>query len=698
MQTQPLLVEIRCEELPPAQVHALAKNFPQQLLAALQHAGFADAEAAPLCSPDGIPWQLATPRRFAALLGGIRSESARTATCRRGPLLDSCYDAQGEPTRALRGFMQAVGTSTPAALTQVEEKGRTYIAFHVSSGGVDLNTALAEIVEGVLRATNAPRLMRWGDHEFKFIRPLRGVLLLHGARALGGTVLGVSAGDSSYGHPALANTPLTIAQAPDYAETLAQHGAVLADINQRRAAIRAQLNGAAPPPHWLDEVTALCEQPGVYAGTIDDAFVQLPAFCVEECMVTHQRAFPVYAQGALSTRYLFVADNRPHDASAIIRGMNTVLRARLRDLQFYLQEDAKLSSEAALAKLEQITYHRALGSQRARVTRLCAIAEWLGTQLALPAAQQAQLLQAATLCKSDLSTLTISEHPQLEGQVAALLFCADTPAVAALVRCHNRRDWQAAAQEVEDAQTAYALILAVQLEKLLGMFAAGEKPSGSKDPHGLRTAAALAAELLTQCGRTFTLDAALNAAAATFADAASAATAESVAAVRTFLLERKRQQLLEQGSAAAVLNAVLARPAATLSEVEEKAAALTQFLTLPQAAALSEAHKRIDNILRKSAAANLPAVQIDLLQEEAEKALHAQLCTQQQHNQEAAARHDYATLLHNTAALHASVEAFFTQVRVNTDDTRVRDNRLTLLTALRDLFNSVGDLSKLSSG
>ena len=186
--------------------------------------------------------------------------------------------------------------------------------------------------------------------------------------------------------------------------------------------------------------------------------------------------------------------------------MNTVLRARLRDVQFYLQEDAKLSADAALDKLKQITYHRALGSQRERVTRLQTIAQWLGGQLHFSAAQQETLQQAATLCKCDLPTLTIGEYPQLEGRIAALCFCADAPRTAALVRCHNRRDWRAVAEEVEDAEDAalaHALILVLQLEKLLGMFAAGERPSGSKDPHGLRPAAALAAELLTQCARAF---------------------------------------------------------------------------------------------------------------------------------------------------------------------------------------------------
>ena len=204
MPTQPLLVEIRCEELPPAQVHALAAEFPRQLLAALRQANFATADSVLMCGDDGSPLQLATPRRFAALIDGVLGDSVRTTVCRRGPLLSACYDAEKAPTRALQGFMQAVGAESADALTQVEEKGKTYIAFDEVRGGEALGAALAGIVEGVLRATTAPRLMRWGDHDFKFIRPLRGVLLMHGGAVLNGEVLGIAAAAHSQGHPALA--------------------------------------------------------------------------------------------------------------------------------------------------------------------------------------------------------------------------------------------------------------------------------------------------------------------------------------------------------------------------------------------------------------------------------------------------------------------------------------------------------------
>lgn len=713
MQEKTLLVEVRCEELPPAQLTTLARDFPRQLLAALAQHGFADADAdaaaahtngganSDASGSEGAPLQLATPRRFAALLPGIRCHAATAQVIRRGPLLTACYDDARQPTKALRGFMQSVGAASPDQLGEVTEKGRSYVAFNETRGGQALADALADIVQEVLLAVNAPRLMRWGSNEFKFIRPLRGILMQHGGETLAGTVLGVAASATTQGHPVLADTAIALDDAAEYVQTLETQGAVIVDIARRRQAILSQFDNAeALPSGLLDEVTALCEQPAVYAGTLDEDFLQLPAFCVEECMVTHQRAFPVYKNGALTAAYRFVADNRPADPAALISGMDNVLRARLRDVQFYFSEDKKTTLAEALEKLEQITYHRKLGSQRARVRRLVHIADQIGERLQISSEGREQLRQAAEICKCDLSTLMIGEYPALEGLVAAVYFCEERegqPAVAAvaeLVRLHNRRDLHALSVTHAEADSLFALSLALALEKLIGMFAAGEKPSGSKDPHGLRGAAATAAEVFTFYKRTLPLMEVLDAAADSFTDLPKPDTA----AVRDFIVERKRQQLLEQGTPAAVLNAVLATPPVYLIEVGEKSAALHHFLNLPEAADLIEANKRTNNILRKSAAdAALPEVDNALLQDDAECTLHQRLniCLE---DETAPPAHDYAATLRNIAALHKPVSDFFDKVLVNADDAKLRLNRLALLARLKHAFNAVGDLTKLSGG
>ena len=694
MPAQTLLVEIRCEELPPAQVGALGSGFAPLLLAALRREGFATESSTVVSDNSGQALALATPRRFAALLAGIADCSATTTHCRRGPALAACYDANGAPTKALQGFMRAAGVDEVDKLFTIRKKGCDYVAAGEARGGKTLAATLAAVVQEVLLAVNAPRLMRWGDNPFKFIRPLRGVLLLHGRKVLPGDVLGVAAGDKSAGHPVLAPSPLVIACADDYADVLAADGKVIVDINQRRQAIIKQFSGKAPQPAaLLEEVVSMCEQPTVYGGAIDDVFLALPPFCIAECMIKHQRAFPKSQDGMLTRTYHFVADNRPRQAAALIGGMNTVLRARLRDVEFYLAEDGKLSLADARKQLEGIVYHHKLGSQGARVARLAAIAAAIGSRLQLTVKQQETLRQAMEICKSDLPTLMIGEYPALEGKMAAFYFCGHNALLAALVRCHASRDWKTTATAFANERClAGAMLLALQLEKLVGLFAAGEKPSGSKDPHGLRAAAALAADILTDCKRALPLDELLNDTAAAF----SAPAMESTDEVRQFIVERKRQQLLDKGAAAAVLNAVFAGRQRYLLDIEEKATALTDFLHLPQAAALIATHKRINNILRKSQDnGEWPTINTALFAEPAEHQLYEQLHTHQQDNETAARHDDYSTILANTAQLRESVDRFFEQVLVNTDNIALRQNRLALLAALKDRFNAVGDLSKL---
>lgn len=714
MQHDPLLVEIRCEELPPTQVAALARHFPAQLLAALRQAGFADDDSA-VARRDNAPLLLATPRRFAARLDGIAATATQALVQRRGPALAACTDADGQPSKALRGFMKSVGVSDRAELTEVKEKGQTYIAYEETRGGEALADSLATLIENVLLAINAPRLMRWGNHDFKFIRPLRGVLMLYGDTALPGTLLGVTAAPHSVGHPTLAAAPLAIPAAEQYEQTLLESGKVIVDINKRQQAIAAQFNGTSPDARLLAEVTAMCEYPTVYTGTIDEAFLDLPAFCVEECMVKHQRAFPIYDNSALTARYRFVADNRPAVADTLINGFNTVLRARLRDVEFYLNEDRKLSIDDALDKLWRVVYHHRLGSQCERVERLRQLAEILASRWSLNESQRQQLLEATRKCKSDLPTLMISEYPELEGQIAALYFCGNDAAVAELVRYHNRRDWRQS--PLADDPTFHTLLLTLQLEKLVGLFGAGEKPSGNKDPHGLRHAAAVCADILTSCKPTLALGTALSDAARVFSnlrftgkaiephdlalqDLAGAVPTDlppvDLDAIAQFITERRRQELLEQGMPAAVLNAVLATPPDYLADIGDKAAALNEFLKQDAAAALIEAHKRTINILRKSgvAAHDMPVdPETKLFEYEEEHRLYDELSENLNLPTD-----DYPAILQATAAMRDNVDAFFTAVLVNTDNEPARNNRLALLCQLRDFFNTVGDLSQLSGG
>ena len=479
----PLLVEIRCEELPPAQVWQLAGEFPRALFAALARAGFVDENA-----DANLSQTLATPRRFAALLPNVAAATAAKTIRRVGPAVAACYDSNGKPAPALLGFMRAVGAKSANDLTQETTKGAPYVVWHGKQAGQNLQSAIGGLLGEVLAGIVAPRLMRWGGNKHKFIRPLRGWLATHGGQTLApaDAVFGVAASPQTRGHPALAPANIAIAKAEDYEKILWQEGKVIVDINKRREKIAQDLQNAVAPEALLSEVAAMCECPTTLEGRIDKEFLSLPAFCAQECLNKHQRAF--VGKGGDGS-YYFVADNIPGKPQEVARGFNAVVRARLRDVAFYIAEDKKLSAAAALQKLEAITHHRLLGSQRLRAERIVAIAGALCELLRVSPQERAAALAAAKICKSDLPTLMISEYPALEGRMAAEYFGKDDD-TRALAACHNDRDWSAPPHL---QQAALALVLANRLEQIVGLFGAGEEPSGSKDPHGLRAAAAVVA-------------------------------------------------------------------------------------------------------------------------------------------------------------------------------------------------------------
>lgn len=696
-----LLVEVRCEELPPAQVRALEGGFVEGLCEALVGGGFVGGGG------EGVGF--AAPRRFAALVDGVAEVAVGKTVVRRGPPVAACWEAAGVPSAALKGFMRAVGGRAVEELGRVTEKGREYVCFSQTLEGEALGDRLAAMVEQVLLRWSAPRLMRWGTHEFKFVRPLRGVLMMHGAAILEGQVLGVAAGAGTVGHPVLGGGgEMRVRQAREYARTMEEEGWVVVEGAARRRRIVAGLREAAEGREALvGEVAAMCEWPAVYEGRFEAEFLTLPDFCVVGCLVKHQRVFPVCGEeGGLDGRYRFVADNAPANPAAMIAGFDAVLRARLRDLAFYYHEDKKVTVEAALEKLNHIVYHRRLGSQRARVERLVALVEALAVRLGLDGEVRRRLRRAVELCKCDLSTLMVGEYPELEGRMAAEYFCGEEEGeVAEWVRGHAAPDWGGAGGAAKSEALA-AFYLALQLEKLVGMFAVGETPTGSKDPHGLRAAAVVVADILSDeggVGRGWTalpLEEVLSDAAGVFeGEDFEGVTAE----VGRFVRERRRGRLAEEGIPAAVLNAVFASPPVLMVELAGRARALAAFLTLPQAAALCEAHKRVNNILRKAAEGGDEgggAVRAALFVSEAERRLLAAMEACERVGEAAGGEGggDYRAVLAATAELHGVVGVFFDEVMVNCDEAALRRNRLALLARLRAVFNRAGDLAKLSGG
>jgi glycyl-tRNA synthetase beta chain len=423
-------------------------------------------------------------------------------------------------------------------------------------------------------------------------------------------------------------------------------------------------------------------------------FLAVPPECLILTMKANQKYFPLLdAAGKLTNRFLVVSNIRPDDASAIVQGNERVVRPRLADAKFFFDQDRKKTLESRLPLLDKVVYHAKLGSLGERVARVRAIARAIGEQLG-GAALAAQADRAAQLAKADLVTDMVGEFPELQGIMGAYYARHDgeSEAIAFAVEDHYKPRF--AGDTLARNEVGTVVALADKLETLVGLFGAGEKPSGDKDPFALRRHALGAVRVLIEKDLPLRLDDLLQSAYA----ASDQHLDEPRVAVADFVFDRLAGSLRDEGYTAQEVDAALSLRPQHLAEVPKRLAAVRAFAALPESASLAAANKRIANILRKSDGA-APAAALDRarLVEPAEKALAGALANVGPLADKLFDDGEYTASLRELAVLKAPVDAFFDGVMVNADDAALRANRLALLATLHAAMNRVADLSKLAA-
>lgn len=549
--------------------------------------------------------------------------------------------------------------------------------------------------------------MRWGSSEVQFVRPVHGLVMLHGTRLIEGTVLGLHSRNATLGHRFMSQGEITLASAADYSATLTQQGNVIAAFDQRREMIRAQLNAAAGQRTWLqdeallDEVTALVEYPAVYEAGFEAEFLAVPQECLILTMKANQKYFPLMdsaaADAKLTNRFLVVSNMQVADPSHIITGNARVVRPRLADAKFFFETDKKTPLSARIGKLASIVYHNKLGSQGERVDRLIKLSAAIARRLnaaGLPT-DIGEAERAALLAKADLVTDMVGEFPELQGIMGRYYALNDgeSATVAAAVEAHYRPRFNG--DTLPQGTVAATVALADKLDALIGFFGIGQIPTGDKDPFGLRRAALGVLRILMETPLPLSLADLIEDAAAGFAPALL--THECRITSAEFFRERLRNLLRDAGHEPNAVDAVLAQNPTRMDEVPHRLAAVRAFTLLPEAAALAAANKRIVNILKKSTEQISGAVNPALLHEAAEKILFAEVEKLAPMIEAQMTTGDYTTALKTLANVRSAVDAFFADVMVNAEDAAIRANRLALLARLAGLMNCVADISRLSS-
>jgi glycyl-tRNA synthetase beta chain len=718
-----LLLEIGVEELPAAWLPGLTKQLSEKLQARLTEMRL---------TPDVPVESFSTPRRLTARVGRMPERQEDLDESITGPPVSAAFTAAGEPTPAALGFAKKQGVPFES-MTRLETPKGTYLAVKKHHRGKSTVDALPELLGSLLRDLSFPRQMHWdamledGKGAFVFGRPIRWLLYLYGGRvvpftisrtpnAAGPQVQEITTGAVTYGHRFLATSgragrSVKVRTFDEYRARLPEHFVIL-EHSERRDRIARELEAKArklggrvhlrEQAALVDEVADLVEFPGVVAGFFERGFLELPQEVLATTLVHHQHYFPVLTEsGELKEAFLAVVNTQPSDERLIAKNAERVVTARLRDARFFWDADRKTTLEDRLERLHTVVFHKRLGSYRDKAERIEKLAGAIAADaLSLNPDAVSSAKEAAKLAKADLVSDMVFEFPELQGKMGGIyareeglpeqvwkaIYYQYLPQSVEADAPPARKDLGAA------AGSWAALSLADKADTLVSLFGAGEKPTGSRDPFGLRRNAQGLLRVLVDLPELAGIDrpVSLSQVVGHLTHGRGPDTA-----LQTFLVDRLRYILEQRGFDARNVRAVTHGDVDALSPLiaRRKLEVLPEFTSSADFTQLATAFKRVRNIARE-----LPADQTadtSVLKEPAELALLKELEQRQQTIEAAVAAGDFRRGFAEAARFGPAVDLFFKDVFVMVDDPALKTARLSLMKRLEQVILSLADISEI---
>ena len=726
-----LLIEIGCEEIPAGWLPGLTTQLARHLDARLK--GVRLTSEAPAES-------YSTPRRLAARVAKLAERQTDFEEVVTGPAVTAAFKPDGEPTPAAVGFAKKHGVDI-TALERLDTPKGTYLAHRVRQRGKATADVLAGVMGGLLRDLTFPKQMRWDAHledgrgDLVFARPIRWLVLLYGGRVIpfvirrsesaqSPNVQDVRSGAQTHGHRFLttsgrAGRAIKVKTFEDYQARLLENFVIL-DRSERESRIRRELETharrlggrvsglVAAHSSLLQEVPDLVEYPSVVAGHFSVEFLELPEEVLTTTMIHHQHYFPVVDEaGKLKPAFLAVTNTQPEKPEIIARNGERVLAARLRDARFFWDEDRKATLESRAARLSTILFHKKLGSYQEKADRVAALAQWIAhAAFEQPETVARDAERAGRLCKADLGTDMVRELTELQGSMGGIYAREEgqPEAVWKAIYFHYlpigvEADAPPSRQQLGAAAVTWAAVsLADKLDSVVGMFTVGERPTGSRDPLGLRRQAQGAVKILADLGETTGLQKRLQI-GSLLARAAEpfGGYGDSAAPLLSFMADRLGYLLEQRGYDARSVRAVLHGGIEGVSPLEArlKLEALAHMGGSEQLLGVATLLKRVKNITKGVGdSGDWPAIRARLV-EPAEQALWSHIDERAPRIRDAAAGGDYREAFAGIAALQPAVAKFFDDVLVMTDDAPLRQARLAMVAALRDLILGIADISEI---
>jgi len=688
MSHENLLIELGTEELPPKSLRKLAESFASNVEAELVKAEL---------TFDKVSW-LASPRRLAVVVTSLISAQADKIVEKRGPAVNVAFDDAGVATKAAQGWARSNGITVEQAERLVTDKGE-WLLFKSSVKGQHVDKLIPTITATALAKLPIAKPMRWGSESTQFIRPVHTVTMLFGSKLIQGELLGVVSDRVIRGHRFMGEAELTLNHADDYESLLDDSGKVIVDYERRKAIIREQVeavaayeNGVAViDEELLEEVTSLVEWPVTLVGSFEDKFLDVPSEALIYTMKDNQKYFPVLdKEGKLLPRFIFVSNIVSRDPKQVVSGNEKVVRPRLADAEFFFETDKKKTLESRLESLSTVLFQKQLGTLKEKSERISAVAAKVADKIQ---ANTEHAKRAGLLSKTDLMSEMVMEFPDVQGVMGMYYARFDGEHEDVAVALNEQYLPRFAGDQLPTSLVACAVSLADKLDTLVGIFGIGQAPKGDKDPFALRRAAIGLLRIITDKELDLDIVDLVEIAKVEYVDKL---TNENVTNdVVEFLFARFRATYQAGGYSVELIQSVLERRPTKPVDFEKRIKAVAKFQTLPEAAPIAAANKRISNILAKVNEEINSNVDSNLLQEDAEKALSKKLEALESKLSPLFLVGDYESALFELASLKSPVDDFFDNVMVMADDLAVKNNRLALLNRLRNLFLQVADVSVL---
>ena len=679
MDKKTLLLEIGTEEIP---AHAMPNILSQ--LKTLAEKSLTEARI-----DFGGVKTLGTPRRLALLIDDVAATQADIEEEKRGMSSKIAFDADGNPTKAAIGFAKKNKVRPEDLITR---DGYVYAVIHEQ--GKPSAEILQTLLPKIICDLNFPNNMRWGDLDFKFIRPLRWLVALFGAEIIPFEVANVTSGRTSRGHRFLSAGDFTIATAGDYVEACAENF-VIVDQDKRRDMIVKQINEVAASKggvaeitdDLLEEVLYLVEYPTALAGVFEEKYLALPAEAVITPMRDHQRYFPVKAtDGALMPLFITIRNGGKDYLDIVQHGNERVLKARLEDAQFFFNEDRKKTLAAHRDKLKTVVFQEGLGSVYEKTERLVKLVEKISSMVGVDALNA---IRAAELSKADLVTGMVTEFTELQGVMGREYAKLDGEAVEVCAAIDEHYMPRFAGDGQPKTTAGKVLSLADKIDNIVATFSRGLVPTGSQDPFALRRQALGIVNLLSGARWSLSIRAVVEE-AMDLLNITDAKRDKIQRDVADFMRLRIRN-VLSNSTRYDVIDAVI-DDVDDVFAVTLKAAAVEQFLKTPDATKIIQSFVRVSNLAKKADSTDLNA---ELFALDAEKVLHGAFAAIKVAADELVAKKDFLGALDVLKKLSTPIDSFFDSVMVMDEDLTIRSNRLALLKSIDNLLAKIADFVKI---